>query len=340
MKKSKKYLLPLLILFVIGVFINDSTVYADKGDFYDRNKTQINEIKDVVGWSDDFVDLLKDYDMETNSFDCRWFSFYCKINGWWYTNVLGFVKSVYNTAEGAVIAPSDITGSSIFNKYKNGLKVLSTWMLAIFLMWQIVRIIALRFADSEDGMVALNEKILKIIALAILLGIYEPLFNFIMDFQYNSVSAVLSDSIDQDQVALSVFAFGGGYGIIFGLLIALISFIFKIAFAYRFVLFALLYIVGVVAIPTGVNDEYNYFSVWLRLLIANGVTLFLQALTFALGYTMIFSIDALYDNMGFYTGFAFFILALAVPSLLGQLGASSGTTRAMGSLIRYARRMR
>lgn len=109
---------------------------------------------------------------------------------------------------------------------------------------------------------------------------------------------------------------------------------------YRFVLFGLLYVVGVLAIPTILNDEYNYFSLWIRQLINNGVTLFLQALSFSLGFQALLKNSEFGQGAFFSVAMAFFILALTIPGILGQLGASSGSGRAIGTLVRYVARKR
>lgn len=334
MKRKIKYLIPFIILLCFSM--SDNPVFAGTGDFYDRHR----DVIDDKVHDEDMIDLIKDYNYESNSFDCGWFGFSCKVGSFMFKATFGLVKAIYGGVDNAVVTASDITGNDIFNSYKNGLQRLSTWMLAIFLMWQSVKIVALRFAESEDGMMALNEKLVKVVALGIMLGVYTQLFTLIMNLQEGAVRGVIQDTLDQEQIALSVFIYGADWGILIGLIIAVVMLIFNIAFMYRFVLFGLLYITGVIAIPTGVNDEYNYFSIWLRLLVTNGVTLFLQAMVFTLGVQAMFVQDAFNEGTAFITGMAFFILALAVPTLLGQLGASSGTGRALGTAVRYARRMR
>lgn len=323
-----------LFFMIIFMFTNNSA-FADYGDFYEKYKDHFKN------WSDMDKDIVKAYDLDTNTFDCGTFDFYCKINGFLYQTGIGMVKASYSSSKSAVISPHSITTNTIFLSYKNALDKTSWLMLYVFLTWNIVKIVAHRFADAEDGMVALNEKILKTAVLAILLALYYPLFNYILEFQYEAVSAVMGNVVSIEDIALTMFTHTGFYGYIMAILIGGVMMIFQIAFLYRFVLFGVLYIMGVVAIPTGMNEEYNFFNVWLRLLISNGITLFLQALTFTLGVKALFVNNAFNNGTAFTVAMAFWILALSIPSLLGQMGASTGTSRAVGSIVRVlARRYR
>lgn len=332
----KKTLVLIFFTFILLLPINGD-VYADAGDFWDRNSEHFDEDKIAK----DYIDLIKDYDYETNSFDCGWTDFYCKINGTMFTWVIGLVKASYSSGDSAIVQPNDIMKNAVFSEYKTALEVLSIWMLAIFLMWNIIKIIAERITDPEDGVIALNDKIVKLVALSVLLGLYNQIFEFIMKFQQYATEAVLDNPVDTEDVAVSIFINGGVYGVFIAMIIAGIMMIFTLAFMYRFILFGVLYITGVIAIPTGINDEYNYFSVWLRILITNGVTLFLQAMVFTIGVRAMFVQNAFNNGTAFVTGIACFLFALTIPSLLGGLGASSGTGRAIGSTARVlSRRIR
>lgn len=331
--------LPFMILFFF-ILGHIDTAFADAGDFYDRNERHFNDNEEFGVYSDDYIEMLESYDYESNSFDCKWTDFYCKMNSPLYVWAIGLVKASISMGDDAVVSPYDVIGNRVFEQYRSGLGTLSYYMLAIFLVWQVVKIIAMRFAEADDGMIALNEQIIKVVAFSILLGIYLPLFNMIMQFQQYLTEAVLGDPVGTEDIAITVFKYGGGYGFFIAMLIAGIMMIFKIAFVYRFVLFGLLYITGVIAIPTGMNEEYNYFSVWLRLLVTNGVTLFLQALTFTLGVNALIVQNAFNKGTAFVTAMAFFILALTIPAMLGQLGASTGTGRGVGAVVRVATRMR
>lgn len=330
---KKKLILTLIIGFILFLVPSD-LAYAKTGDFYNDHKEHFEDLPKQI------KDVIKKYDYETNTFDCGWTHFYCKYSSFMYENAIGAIKAGLKTGESAIIAPWQITGNQIFNNYKNALKTSAWLMLSIFLAWNIAKIVAHRFADAEDGGVALNEKILKITVLAIILGVYETIFYKILELQYYAVQGVMGNPVTLEDITITIFKYGSYYGLLMALLIGVTMLIFNIAFIYRFVLFGVLYIMGVVAIPTGINDEYNYFSLWLRLLVSNGVTLFLQALCFVLGVNAMFVQNAFNEGTAVVVAMAFWVLALAIPSLLGNLGASTGTSRAVGSVIRAVTRRR
>lgn len=331
-----KKTLPLFISFFVLIlcFSFSSSASAKTGDFYKQHQKVIEK---NIGLKAN-RDFIKSYDYTTNTFDCGTFDLECKINGIQYKSVIGAIKLSYQGISNFVITPSEITGNSQFKKYKNALAGFSTTMLAIFLMWHVMKIVASRYADSSDGAIAINDKLIMVLVCGILLGIYDDFFVWVLQFQEVAVGAVLNDPVKTEDIVLITFLNGDLYGLVVAIMIMLVMLIFAIAFMYRFVLFGLLYIVGVIAIPTGLNDEYNFFSIWLRQLISNGVTLFLQAISFSLGFQALVKNNAFSQGASFTVAMAFFILALTIPGLLGQLGASSGSSRAIGSIARHATR--
>lgn len=341
----------ILFIFVIPLLLSTLaiTAHAETGDFYNKHKSTFKK----KHLSDSEIYTIKQYDYDTNSFDCGITglslikgdlakNIACQINGISYKMSIGATKLAIGGLKNEVVKPSQITDNKIFKKYKSGLGALSHTLLAIFLLWHIMKIIASRYAQPEEGMNMTQDKLLMVLSAGILLGIYDQLINYILLFQQYAVQGVLTESVKAEDIAVFVFAEGANYGMGIALLIGGILLIFSIAFMYRFVLFGLLYAVGVIAIPTMLNDEYNYFSLWLRTFINNGITLFLQAICCSMGLRSLLKEDSLGLGTGnaFIVAIALFILALAVPTILGQLGASSGTSRMLGSAVRIASRRR
>lgn len=218
---------------------------------------------------------------------------------------------------------------------KDGFSTLATTMCAIFILWHAMRITILYVGEPDDGMNIVQEKIWAIVGIGILLGVYTQFYDWILNLIQITSESLLNDRIDHYEVALTIAVNGGIYGILIGLILAVVIVVFAISLLCRFTLFTLLYVVGVLAIPTMLNDEYNLFKVWLRILVSNFITLFLQILCFTLGFNNLTSVNLV--DMA--SGLMFFILALTVPSLLNQFGASSGSARAMASGARTAMRV-
>ena len=336
--KNKIMLQSVVAFFSILVFVSfySPSVYADTGDFYEKYEDTIKEEVKI----EQYRELIEKYDYDTNEFECGTFEVNCFFQGTYFKMAIGTVKAIYGGIENLVVTPANIVGNDTFREYKNGLGALSKTILAIFLMWQVIKMVSVRFADADDGMIALNDKLVMVFVAGILLGIYDQFFVYVLKFQQFLTEAILSEPLKMEKVALIIFTNGSGYGFIVAFIISVAVMIFALAYMYRFVLFGLLYIVGVIAIPTALNEEYNYFSIWLKTLINNGVTLFLQAICFTLGFEALINNNAFNKGISFTVALAFFILALTIPGMLGNLGASTGSGRAIGTIVKYAARRR
>lgn len=330
-----KKIIILSMLVVIMTFMGSNVAFADETQFYND---VIEKYKDARDPSPEQVKYLKDYmknigldtyEYGSNTVDCSWYDVTCHVNGsFLFTNMVGLVKAGVQQLEDIVIEPKDITTKDFdVWLYMYNFKQLGWTMAAIFLMYHVVKTIALYMGESDEGMNVLQEKIWKIITVGILLGIYTQFFEWMMKFEQYAVTDIMNTNPNWREIAISLAVNSPAYGIILSLFLAVIIIVFAFAYLYRFALFTLLFVTGVIAIPTMLNDQFNFFSVWLRTMISNIITFTLQTLCFALGFSQLVSLE--FGSM-FY-GIAFFILALTIPAILGQLGASTGSGRAVAS---------
>lgn len=335
-----KKLIAMLLAFSFLFFLMPQISFAEKGDFYERHKGQI----DKFSLSEGYIDAIKSYDSETNDFDCGSLEISCKMISFqlgWSTGLANFVA---DGTEMLVLNPEMITQDNGFVKYKNYLQGLSSSMLILFLIWQIMVMVMRRYGDPDDYGQAFNQKLLGVFAGAVMLGLYEPIFDFILSLQHDITSAILSSGVDKEQLLLMMILYTPQYSILFTIFIGLIQIVFLIALVYRFVALGFFYVVGPIAIPTLINDEFNYFQIWLKYIVNNIVTLFMQSLAFALSiaaftgqFTFTKSLPAGIDVVaGFLLSIVLCFFALVVPSILGNLGSSTGTGRMLGRVARYA----
>ncbi|WP_430510713.1 conjugal transfer protein TrbL family protein [Gottfriedia solisilvae] len=322
MKYIRKLIVIPLILMTFLV-ISPSLSYAKEGDFYKKYQSEFD--KRII--DPNMIDLVKNYDYKTNSFDCGWTEFTCKVNSIGFQMSLGALKFAYGGLKYTVITPESIMRDEDFKKYKQALGTLSTSMLALFFLWSILSSYAKRFADPSDGFVVYNDKILLTVVACIILFEYDQVFTYLLKFQQYAVSGIIRETIDNEELVKTLFIYGAEYGMMIAFLIAAILLIFSAAYMYRFALFGLMYMVGPVAIPTITNETYNFFNTWLGIIINNGVTLFLQVLCFSIGLRRFLTVG---ENP--LLGIVFFFLALAIPGLLGSFGGGTGTAR-MGSEV-------
>jgi hypothetical protein len=336
MKKQMKCILLFLILFILL----PQTVFAEKGEFYEKYQNDF----DKAPLSEEYIDIVKTYDSDTNSFECGKFEISCKVTSMPIVWATGLAKFVSEGMEFIVLEPSMITEDPAFIKYKNYFKDLSNGMLVLFMVWQIMMIVIRRFGDPDDYPQAMSQKIILVIAAAIFLGLYENIFSYILTIQQSVTSAILTSGVTEDQLILMVLLYSSVYSIFFALCIGIINIIFLIALIYRFVALGFFYAVGPVAIPTMLNDEFNYFQIWLRYIVNNIVTLFVQSIAFVMSVSAMtgqfkatqslpYGVDII---AGFLLSIVFCFFALVLPGVLGNLGSSTGTGRAIGRVVRFA----
>ncbi len=336
----KKFLAVILVAF-IATFALTPVSLAKEGDFYDRHKDEFDKAPFL---GENYIKTIKKYDDVTNSFECSSIDIGCKLVAFelgWATGLAKFASQATSTL---VMNPETITKEEGFVKYKNYLGSLSSGMLVLFMIWQIMVMMMRRFGDPDDYSSAMNQKLLQVFVGGILLGLYEPFINLILTIQHEATSSVLTSGVSEDQLLLQVMLYSPQYSIFFGIAMALIYIVFFIAIVYRFIAFGFFYAVGPIAIPTIVNEEFNYFSVWLKYIVNNVVTLFLQSLAFALAVSAMTGQFSYTKNLpygvdvivGFSLAIVICFFALVVPSILGNMGSSTGTGRMMGRVVRYA----
>jgi len=335
---KKAVLLASLFLFL---FPFTTEISADEGEFYNDalNKFEEETDRDVEMLERSLESQgIDEYDYDVNAIDCSWYDVSCHVNGnFIFTNMVGMVKLGINQIQNIINSGFDVITSDATD-FKDAFQSLSWIMAAIFLMYNAMKITILYIGESDDGMNMLQDKLWSVLAAGILLGVYPQFYDWILNLMNLVNQAILTDQIDEYEISLALAINGQLYGIIIALFLAVILIVFAISFVYRFALFTLLYITGVLAIPTMLNDTFNLFQVWIKTLVNNFITLTLQVVCFTLGFNQLSSLGP----TSVVYSIAFFILALTVPSLLSQFGSSSGAGRAMSSgaksVIRFATR--
>ncbi|MEK5105014.1 conjugal transfer protein TrbL family protein [Cytobacillus sp. FSL M8-0252] len=329
--------LSLIVVLIFSIFTT-TTAFADKGEFYEKYEDEFSDMPKG------YQEFIEKFDADTMEFDCGKLDVVCIANSWQYNFALGFANFVALGTKVLVLEPETIVTDEGFTKYKNYLKTLSTIMLSLFLVWQIMIMVAKRFGDPDDYPQAMSNKLYLVVSGGILLGLYEPIFSYILRIQNLAISNLLESGLQRDDLFVMIFKYSPNFSIVFGIFVGLINIVFLLAIIYRFVAFGFFYVVGPIAIPTIVNEEFNYFQIWLRAIVNNLVTLFLQTLAFVLSLAsmtgqlgFVKGLPPLVDMVvGFLLAIVFCFFALVIPSYLGNLGASTGTGRALGKLVRYS----
>jgi len=333
-KKVASFVLCLLFLFSVPVS-------AKEGDFYKRNKAQFDQYENILG--KDYIDnFVKKYDSSTNTFKCDTFDFSCHANAQIFSGALGLAKTSVEQMKIVVRDPQLIVKDPGINKFKGYLTTLANSLLPLFVIWHMMVMALRRLGDPDDYQQAMNQKMLGFITGAIMLGLYNPIFNIILDMQNDLLRGIVKGTVDTDALMVMVFTWSPTYSVVLSFFVLLAVIIFGLAVMYRFVALSFMFMVGPLAIATILNDEFNYFNVWWKYIWNNIVTFALQAIAYA------FCIQVLTNQNAYVKSFPYLsqgvvaismvlvisFFSLTIPFILGNLGSSSGTGRSIGRVAR------
>ncbi|QDY46987.1 hypothetical protein HF394_19755 (plasmid) [Planococcus glaciei] len=331
-------LLTVLLILVLSMPIQ---VFGEEGDFMDETITEYSKtegvkeqsIKNAESYMKNVLYLEK-YNYETNQFDCKWHEIGCHTNSFLFTTVSGFVYGAIDSFSKFQLDESFITENPVYEGYMLNFKSLAWTIAAIFILWQTLKIVILYSGNGEEGMNSLYDKLVATVTGGILLGIYGQFFDWILELTHLLTETMLTSPVTHYDIMQVMAINSVGYGLILMVVVSAILFVFFLSVLYRTVLFVILYITGVIAIPTIVNDQYNFFNLWLKTVVSNILTLTIQLLCFVLGIKTLVNLQG--GNM--IIGMIFFIVGLSIPTLLNQFGASTGSAKAVGSSIKYVAR--
>lgn len=329
---KSKILYPLLALVPILLLLFFATpVQAES--FQDRYSEEL----DATDFTPRYEELMDKYDSEEMSFDCGTFDIHCKFYDMTFQIVVSGLNFTLDRMYSTILEPSDITGNDIYNSYQNGISGLSYTLFAIFISFSMAKVVSTRIGDSSDGPIVMNEKILSIISIGIFLGIYAQFMDWVLRVQQYTVQGILN-TFDQQNFLdklVSMFLVSTDFGIMALLLFMVLSVVFTFQLFYRMALVALLYMVGPVAIVTKLNDNYNFFDMWIKQLIIAFLSYILQVLAIVVGLKLLVAGEVGSVSTIFF-GIGFFCLAVSIPTILGSFGFSTGSMRQITNVTRTA----
>lgn len=335
------FLNKVLVSLVISMLFFSSVSFAEPGDFYKKHKSEFTEAEKYVGkaYIDDFV---KKYDSKYNTFDCGTLNFDCKIMAFQYSIGLNIANFSAQFMKVIVKDPDDLLKDKGLNRYKGYLTTLANSLLPMFLVWHVMVMAMRRMGDPDDYQQAMNQKLLGVFAGAAMLGLYQPMFSIILGVQNDVLNGIMAKPIDADSLKLMLFTWSPQYSVVLFLFVFLAVVVFGLALLYRFVALSFMFMVGPLAIATILNDEFNYFQLWLKYIVNNVVTFSLQAIAYVMclqiltgenSYVKSFSL-LLQPVMAISLTLVVTFFSLTIPFILGNLGSSSGTGRSIGRVAR------
>ncbi|WP_394122079.1 conjugal transfer protein TrbL family protein [Planococcus donghaensis] len=329
-----------LMVLLLSILSFPAFVFGEEGDFleetiqeYKESQSDSSKVENTEAYMTNVLYLEK-YDYETNQFDCKWHEIGCHTNSFLFTTVSGFVFGAIDSFSKFQIDSNFITGNPIYEGYMLNFKSLAWTIAGIFILWQTIKIVILYSGNGEEGMNSLYDKLIAVVTGGILLGVYSQFFDWLLELTHLLTETMLTSPVTHYDIMQVMAVNTVGYGLILMVVVSSILFVFFLSVLYRTVLFVVLYITGVLAIPTIVNDQYNFFNLWMKTVVSNILTLTLQLLCFVLGVKTLVSLE----DGNLITGMIFFIVGLSIPTLLNQFGASTGSAKAVGSSVKYVAR--
>lgn len=310
-----------------------------KGELYKAYKEEIDKEVDKRKKYDkegakQFKETIEKYNTSTGKIDVGTFDVQGHIINFLISVGASGIELVSEPLASFTIKPSDVLGSPSAQPLKTAFDTLTDVLIALFLVFQITKIMSTRALDIGYQGHAVYEKLFKTIVAVVLIGLYDPLFKLLLNFQYLFITPILkSINVDSDMshiIMLKAITTGAnlGYVIVFPI-IAILILIVTISLFYSLALMIVLYVVGPGAIATMVNDDMEFYSLWIRKIVSRVLTLFMQSLCIALSFATLMRVtfSAKESMTDVLLGIAFLIVALGVPKMLENFGDSSGAGR-------------
>lgn len=301
--------------------------------YKDEIKKEIDKRKKTDPNAKEMKDFAKKYDPSTGKLDVGKFDVSGHINNVFLSLGTTVVKISTQPLKNFTIKPGDVLEAPSAQPMMTAFSSLTDILLALFLVFQLIKIMMARAIDIGYSGQAIYDKTLKTFVAAILIGLYEPIVKVILNFQYVLVSPILN-AIQVKENTAGLIAFKGlmidGTAPMICLpLVGILLIVITLSLFYSLAMFIILYIMGPIAITTMVNDEMNFFSLWLRRLVSRVLTFLLQSLCVAMCFASLFHITFNYGETitDLMLAIAFLFVGLSVPKMLENFGDSSGAGR-------------
>ncbi|MGV3125185.1 conjugal transfer protein TrbL family protein [Staphylococcus epidermidis] len=318
-------------------------IKKEKGGLWKAYKDEIkSEIEKRKGdpLAKDMEDFAQEFNTGTGKLEVSKFDVEGHVYNMFLSIGTSIIKWSTEPLKHFTIKPSDVLEAPSAKPMMIAFSSLTDILLAVFLVFQLMKIMLARAIDIGYNGQAIYDKTLKTFVAATIIGLYEPLFKIALNFQYLLVSPILN-AIDIKDSSASIVALKGlmidDTGPIIALpLMGVLMIVVTISLFYSLALFIILFIMGPIAIATMVNDDMNFYSLWIRKLVSRILTFLLQSLCIAMCFATLFHItfsyqEALTDLM---LSMAFLLVALSVPKMLENFGDSSGAGRSTLMFIR------
>lgn len=310
-------------------------------DYFEDIKSKVEEQYGEGAYSNTEEMIKEKYNPVENSFDCGRFEVNCHFTSIGITFMTSFIQTVLQPLSLVSVNPSVIMDTEVASAFIDAFSILTNSLLAVFLVYQIIKITTLRMGNFDQVQPELTDKLTKTIIAVFLIGSYDDLFRIILNLQFVIVYPIINtftntEALSQSIVVKLFFQPSMPVIMIIFLVLSVLLLVVVIQFFYNIAFLTVLYITGPLSITTMVNDEYNFFSLWLRNIVARCLTVLLQSICIVISLVTLLNVESdLLDNLfNIFMCFAFLVVAMSIPTILQQFGNSSGSGKATVASIK------
>ncbi|MBK3975997.1 hypothetical protein, partial [Staphylococcus aureus] len=169
--------------------------------YKDEIKSEIKKREKNDPQAKDLKKFAKDFDTSTGKLKVGTFDVEGHVNNM----CLGFGTSIVKWATEPLkqftIKPADVLDAPSAKPMMIAFSSLTDILLAVFLVFQLMKIMLSRAIDIGYNGQAIYDKIVKTFVAATLIGLYTPLFKVALNFQYLLVSPILNAIEVKDSTA-------------------------------------------------------------------------------------------------------------------------------------------
>lgn len=262
--------------------------------------------------------------------DCGLTDVGCHITNYFANLAQGIINQAIKLLDNFAIDPSKIINDKEISGAYEGVKKLAWALVLLFFIYQLLRVLVMANEDPTET----KRIVVKLILTTLIAGNLTTIFEYMLLFGKWSVEDITSsgvplenfiptESLSQYKDMLStamVLAL-----VLLGLGICLI--LLGLQFLIRFGELIVAFILGPIAVMTNLNDEFNFFSAWLRFLVSLVVTQVIQILLLVLTIRISTAIK-LSDFSNAMTTIALILVILKMPGIVQSFVYSSGVGRA------------
>lgn len=330
-------------------------IEAGKGKFYQAYKKEIDKLikqeekLNGKGSADLYRERLKNLDYQKGTIECGKLDVPCNMDALAFSFGKNAISYVLSPISKLAIKPSEILDDQVLKRFSTSFGKLPEALLSLFLIFQILKMLVMRFTDTSDAPAVMNEKLVKTIIAAALLFAYVPFFKLLLYLQYGLNAPIYyqltgAGKLNTDIMIAFLFTPNGVMMVIFLAVYALAVLVLFMQMVYSFCLISILFVTGPLAVVTIPNDEYNFYGLWQKTYAARVLTMFIQALCVVLSISFLTNFDNIFvlskQPFVFASSIGFLIVGIMVPALLQSFGSSSGSGRMVISTIKTIARTR